>query len=418
MNSNISQLLNLSSKQKIYIYFWNFGLINNILYVVILSAAIDIVDTEIPKSLVLLLDILPSLTIKLLSPFFIQRIKYSHRIICLILLSCIGMIFVTLKQLNICLCGVVLASLSSGFGEVTFLQLTHVYKDIALNGWSSGTGGAGLFGSGLYLLFTTVLNIPVRITLLLFAILPFSFLLYFKLESGQDYEPSPSHQTDPDQETLLQEPELGVFVGEHSNDQTIQNHIINSLKRLKPLVFPYMLPLTTVYFFEYLINQAVSPTILFPINETDIPTDLYSQSLLFHNYRDYYVTYGTLYQIGVFISRSTAHIFRIRHLYMLSFLQAINFIIVIIQSWNYIVHKPWPIMLLIIYEGLLGGSSYVNTFLNVLNDVPTEEKEFALGSVSIADSLGILLAALVGIKLEPTLCKHQVKDNRPWCTLE
>ena len=412
------RLLNLSSKQKIYIYFWNFGLINNILYVVILSAAIDIVETDIPKSLVLLVDILPSLIIKLLSPFFIQRIKYTYRIICLILLSCIGMIFVSLKQLDICLFGVALASLSSGLGEITFLQLTHIYKDIALNGWSSGTGGAGLFGSGLYLLFTTVLHVPVRITLLLFAILPFGFLLYFKLEFNQDYESLSSHEIGRDQEALLQGPELGVFVGEHSNDQTIQDHIIGTLKRLRPLVFPYMLPLTTVYFFEYLINQAVSPTLLFPIKEPKINSDIHSRSFLFHNYRDYYVTYGTLYQVGVFISRSTAHIFRIRHLYVLSFLQVMNFIILAIQSWNYIVRKPWPIMLLVIYEGLLGGSSYVNTFLNVLNDVPTEEKEFALGSVSIADSLGILLAALVGIKLEPVLCKHQINDNRPWCTLE
>lgn len=418
MNSNISQLLNLTPKQKIYIYFWNFGLINNILYVVILSAAIDIVETDIPKSLVLLVDILPSLTIKLLSPFFIQRIKYDHRVICLIVLSCIGMIFVSLKQLWICLLGVSLASLSSGFGEVTFLQLTHKYKDIALNGWSSGTGGAGLLGSGLYLLFTTVLHIPVRVTLLLYAILPFGFLLYFKLDSNQDYDSLSDQNNGPYQETLLHEPEISVFIGEHSNEQTISDHIVDTLKRLRSLLIPYMLPLTTVYFFEYLINQAVSPTLLFPIDEVDANSKIYSRSFIFHNYRDYYVTYGTLYQIGVFVSRSTAHIFRIRYLYLLSFLQAMNFIIVVLQSWNYIVHKPWPIMLLIIYEGLLGGSSYVNTFLNVLNDIPTKDKEFALGSVSIADSLGILIAALVGIKLEPALCNRQVNDNRPWCKLE
>ncbi|SMN21818.1 similar to Saccharomyces cerevisiae YJL059W YHC3 Vacuolar membrane protein involved in the ATP-dependent transport of arginine into the vacuole and possibly in balancing ion homeostasis [Maudiozyma saulgeensis] len=422
MNSNkffqwIHSFKTLSSNSTIYLYFWIFGLINNILYVVILSAAIDIVETNIPKSLVLLVDILPSLTIKLLSPFFIQRIKYGNRIILLIILSCVGMILVSLKDLWICLFGVGLASLSSGFGEVTFLQLTHTYKEVSLNGWSSGTGGAGLLGSAIYLLLTTVLHIPIRISLLLFSILPFGFLLYYRLDGNVEYHPLQDHQiTTIDIEESQLEPELGVFVGDHSNEDSISSHISKTLAKLKMLIMPYMLPLTTVYFFEYLINQAVSPTLLFPIADPD--EILNSHFSFFHKYRDFYVTYGTLYQMGVFISRSTAHVFRIKQLYLLSALQAINLLIVLLQSWNYIVHRPWPIMILIVYEGLLGGSSYVNTFLNVLSNVPPQDKEFALGSVSIADSLGILLAALVGTKLEPTLCQHQVSDNRPWCTLE
>ena len=58
---------------QIYCYFWLFGLINNVLYVVILSAAVDIVGPTLPKSLVLLADIFPSLAIKLCSPFFIDK---------------------------------------------------------------------------------------------------------------------------------------------------------------------------------------------------------------------------------------------------------------------------------------------------------------------------------------------------------
>jgi battenin len=40
-----------------------------------------------------------------------------------------------------------------------------------------------------------------------------------------------------------------------------------------------------VYFSEYVINQGISPTLLFPLE--DMP---------FSRYRDAYVTYGTLYQ--------------------------------------------------------------------------------------------------------------------------
>ena len=165
----------------LYISFWVFGLTNNILYVVILSAAIDIVGPNVPKSVVLLVDILPSLLFKLASPFFIHKVKYKYRIVSLILLSVVGMILVSSDVVNICLFGVVLASLSSGFGEVTFLQLTHTYKEVALNGWSSGTGGAGLLGSGIYMFLTTILGVSIRSSLLLFSVFPFSFLLYFKL---------------------------------------------------------------------------------------------------------------------------------------------------------------------------------------------------------------------------------------------
>lgn len=175
-----------------------------------------------------------------------------------------------------------------------------------------------------------------------------------------------------------------------------------------------MLPLTTVYLFEYLINQAVSPTLLFPIDSEENN----SMPFFFHKYRDMYVTYGTLYQLGVFISRSFGHLIRMRNLYVLAFLQGLNLCITILQSWFYAVHSPWSVMILIFYEGFLGGASYVNTFLNILEQENPEETEFAMGAVSIADSFGVFLAALLGLGLEPKLCKHQVSDNRPWCRME
>lgn len=55
--------------QRIFITFLVFGLVNNILYVVILSAAIDLVGSATPKGVVLLADIMPSLLIKALAPF-------------------------------------------------------------------------------------------------------------------------------------------------------------------------------------------------------------------------------------------------------------------------------------------------------------------------------------------------------------
>lgn len=405
-----------SGERLIYFYFWIFGLINNVLYVVILSAAADIVGPNLPKSLVLLADILPAFFIKLLAPFFIHKIAYRSRVWCLIVLSCLGMFLVSFKKLSVCLTGIVLASLSSGFGEVTFLQLTHIYKQVGLNGWSSGTGGAGLIGSGVYMLFTSMLNIPVKVSLLIFTVLPFGFLLYFRLdESHHDTRNDSADQPFLDFEGMDAQtdiPSQGAYsVATRNTTTKMTKHFVKTCSKLKELVLPFMLPLTTVYLFEYLINQAVSPTLLFPLGQKGMP-------FFFHKYRDIYVTYGTLYQLGVFVSRSTASLFHMRRLYILSALQGLNLMLAILQSWNYILHSPWPIMCLIFYEGLLGGASYVNTFLNILEKVSPERREFGLGSVSIADSFGVLIAAVIGLGLEPALCSHQVSDDRPWCTLE
>lgn len=44
-----------------------------------------------------------------------------------------------------------------------------------------------------------------------------------------------------------------------------------------------------------------------------------------------------------------------------------------------------------------------------------EEREFALGAVSVSDSAGIMIAGLVGLWLEGAVCKVQVGQGRPYC---
>lgn len=77
------------------------------------------------------------------------------------------------------MCGVMLASLSSGGGELSFLGLTHYYGHFALAAWGSGTGGAGLVGAGAYALATNTLRISPRTSLLFFSFLPLIMLVSF-----------------------------------------------------------------------------------------------------------------------------------------------------------------------------------------------------------------------------------------------
>ena len=73
------------------------GLINNILYEIILTAALDLVGPSIPKGTVLLASIIPGLATKLIVPYCIHLLPYSPRILLFATLSTSGMLAVALS---------------------------------------------------------------------------------------------------------------------------------------------------------------------------------------------------------------------------------------------------------------------------------------------------------------------------------
>ena len=123
---------------------------------------------------------------KLCAPYFIQAIPYPVRIILMSALSAWGMLLIALTPpytdggtITTKMAGVVLASLSSGAGELSFLGLTHFYGPFSLAAWGSGTGGAGLIGAGAYALATTSLGLSSKNTIFASAFLPVVMLASF-----------------------------------------------------------------------------------------------------------------------------------------------------------------------------------------------------------------------------------------------
>lgn len=162
------------------------GLINNVLYVIILSAALDLVGPSVPKGVVLLCDVIPSFLMKLCAPYFIHAIPYSLRVILFSAFSAVGMLLIALTPaytdggtITTKMAGVVLASMSSGGGELSFISLTHFYGPFSLASWGSGTGGAGLIGAGAYALATTTLGLSSKNTIFASAFLPVIMLVSF-----------------------------------------------------------------------------------------------------------------------------------------------------------------------------------------------------------------------------------------------
>lgn len=203
---------------------------------VILSAAIDLVGPEAPKAIVLLADVMPSFAIKFAAPFFVHKIPYSVRISSLVALSSIGMLIIAFSErVAPRLFGVILASLSSGLGEISFLQLTHFYSEWSLPGFSSGTGAAGLVGSFAFLILTTWIGISPKTALILFSLVPFAFWLTYGLllppgDSNLAMKYS-SVGPNTDEEDDGEEPVI--------NDNS-QSTVKSTLDKLSPLIIPYM----------------------------------------------------------------------------------------------------------------------------------------------------------------------------------
>lgn len=165
-----------------------------------------------------------------------------------------------------------------------------------------------------------------------------------------------------------------------------------------------MLPLLVVYVAEYVINQGVAPTLLFPLSSTP-----------FQTFRSFYPTYNAIYQVGVFISRSSTPFVRIHWLYLPSLLQAVNLAVLTLHAIFDFIPSVYLVFLIIFWEGLLGGAVYVNTFAEISDRVPEEEREFSLGATTVSDSAGICIAAFLSMPWEVLLCRYQVAHGRDYC---
>ncbi|OKL62072.1 Protein btn1 [Talaromyces atroroseus] len=391
--------------------FWLFGLINNVLYVIILSAALDLVGSGFPKGVVLLADVVPSFATKLTAPYFIHLIPYSARVIILVGLSVLGMLIISLTpahtdggSIATKLAGVVLASLSSGAGELSFLGLTHFYGRFSLAAWGSGTGAAGLVGAGAYAIATTSFGLSVKATLLGSACLPVIMLVSFFVvlplgplrhlsREASEYQAIADESNDFEEEAEARQVDHEHDINERDglldpprNSRSYAKAIVASrssdkwalfrenLNRSKRLFIPFMVPLLLVYIAEYTINQGVTPTLLFPLEETP-----------FEQYRAFYPTYNAIYQMGVFISRSSTPFFRIHNLYLPSFLQVANLTFLTLHALFNFIPNVYLIFVVIFWEGLLGGLVYVNTFAEITDRVPPAEREFSLAATTLVE---------------------------------
>lgn len=294
-------------KKRDLISFWILGLCNNYGYVVMLTAAIDIISadnvrrccwtrkhlkylkfqeeirspqsfsrecTPMSTGAILLADIIPSFIIKSLSPFLPYNANYRVFISCMLsILSFLSVAFASSKETVIA--GVIFTSFASGLGEPTFLAHTTHFNKNVVSTWSSGTGGAGIIGALSYSLMREI-GLSSRQTLLLMILVPFLELYTFFLVLSK---PNTSNQAG-------RVPENRRLIADATVETTADPPLVTLKQQFGyiPKLMIYFLPLSLVYFFEYFINQGLVRNFNFSFKQFQIDKKIAVRADNFHQY--------------------------------------------------------------------------------------------------------------------------------------
>ncbi|KAE9418171.1 hypothetical protein Angca_007612, partial [Angiostrongylus cantonensis] len=392
------------------------GLCNNFAYVVMLSAAKDILESDsgsrihnvthacreeivdrhcqkLSTGAVLLADIIPALVVKVSAPLYIHTVPFGLRHVIVVMAQMLSFILVAISSnVSLSLLGVVITSLGSGLGEVSYLALASYFDARVISMWSSGTGGAGIIGAMTYAILTDrlMLHFSSRAALCGMLVVPlvFAYTFWCVLEL-----PNSIHRINVcDRKTYFVSMRRGHFTTRYQRSFLLRQKVRTVIPLLK-----YMLPLVIVYFSEYFINQGLLELMEFSCSRGFGLTTA-SQ----------YRWYQVLYQVGVFVSRSSSECIALpgEALPVLAMLQVLNVTIFYFEAVTGFMSHILLLMCLIIYEGLLGGAAYVNTFKVIHQEVPADRKEFSLGFVSISDTFGILLAGFTAIPVHNIICER------------
>lgn len=318
--------------------YWILGLCNNYGYVVMLTAAHDILKelegsddeaksinlysisnstfraddidfaadkrpcNKISTGTILLADILPALSVKLVASFFPL---WKHvRVASCVLLAAAGFFLVAYADVDwILFLGVICTSFGSGLGEATFLAYASYFNKNVISTWSSGTGGAGVIGALSYT-GLTALGLSPKATMLVMLVVPtIEAIAFWLLLRHKD-----TSQTPPEANPEDEKPQPIDYNTLPENERPLQNwkQKINYI----PSLFIYMIPLILVYLFEYFINQGLFELVYFPG--------------IFLDQSEQYRWYQVLYQVGVFISRSSVNLVQFKQVWVMAILQFIN----------------------------------------------------------------------------------------------
>lgn len=399
--------------------FFVMGMINNLVYVIIASAAKSIADGFSKSNLIGLItwaNVGLGLFAGTLNTFVLSRTPYSYRIIANSCLSIAGLLGVAFApNFWVALAAIVIAGASSSFGESVTLGYMRLYPSSLVNAWSSGTGMAGVGGSALYLLYRSTelsLKQSFLVTVPWVAVyLTGFFVVLARAETSSGSSNGGGTGGAIQAEGSLTSPLVSSKEAEADADADSKKSRESTFARVRRCFRFFRGPalnLVLVYFFEYSISSGFAAKVLTPAQdcrfneraECDATThcawsdsDGACESTIFLR-KNAFAIFSFCYQFGVLFSRSSLQLFQIRRIEVLTILQGINFVIWLLQA-QFKFMGLWALFPQMVFVGLLGGASYVNVFYILLHDhkIPERDREFCINLAAMSSTIGITLAA-------------------------
>ena len=280
---------------------------------------------------------------------------------------------------------IVIGSFTS-VGSSTIIGFMKAIPADSIAGYSSGTGIAGISGAGTYLLFSTLKLEFNEIVLILMPMCLLYFLNFkaiLNLKARLDLKITHA-------EDKLREGEESKSLQEKIENGEAKVNLVLSVETIKNVLKLLGMPIynmAMVYFLEYSCTTSFA--------ERAHPK---SSQVGDFWHRKAFVLLSLSYQLGVFISRSTFYLFKVRKVWILTYLQMVNFVIFFtIAYWKWIeIYYQIPLM---IWVGLMGGCSYVNCMFMILEnkDLSKSQKEVAINVASFFDDLGVVSAAFFAL---------------------
>ena len=244
--------------------------------------------------------------------------------------------------------------------------------------------------------------------------LPVLFLVFYAV-LDKDYIANGSHSS-PKEHTEVEYTMVGSTSG--TTDQIVtapQKLPCGEKLKISWRILQFIIPLILSFFAEYLTYSSVITTIAFPDSQV-MP-------------RDHFLFYSLSYTIGKFIGRSFLLMFaclsseatdflKCDRTWVFAVLEIAHLLFFLFESWYHFVGHIWIIISLCSTLGLVAGMIALHSAHAVARHVEPEEREFALGLVTVGNAVGAFLAGLVGLILEPYLtekCVEHFSASKEFC---
>jgi battenin len=307
----------------------------------------------------------------------------------------------------------ILVGLGTGLGDITNLGFMKCFPSIILSGYSSGTGMSGVAGAVMYLIFKLVgvsFNKTILSLLVFYPIYGICFFLVIRMKlqmqaKSQDYLKEIG--TEEDQLDLLD------FTEEHIDESLsgTKDIITDHQQNLEDVESKINLPLSwqnfkivylkawgifwtflLMYFMEYISIAGVSSQIT-KLYENDYEEDKRPKII-----QVLFETLQVAYQIGIFTTRSSLDIVRIKRIWIIMCCLAVFAIGLFVQS---IVHGNvgiWLPIVVLYFVGFSGGLGYANIYHQVLDhpNISKDQRELAVNINAMFSDVGVIASSLVG----------------------